>query len=243
MKTKGKLFIFLFLFLFILFFFYQSNRPQKENFEEIQTTLLQFLDASKVSQLINYEVEFQGKTSLHFDSSFISDKILTEALFLSNITSQDHYDAKKVEQYFQKNFHLTLKHHDIICEVDGKTLYHYDKEKKIYQFTGTHLHGNTSGAIPFYRKVYTMKKKKDSYLLLTTELYQEENFIYADPQKKVKLEEYSSFIDSNQQINASKIIEEYNASYEKKKDSYPKMQYTFQKEKDTFYLTDYQILD
>ncbi len=226
----------------------KNQEIQEENLNTVAEKLVTVIEDSNVWRMIAIK---QDVKRLDFNRDFIDNDILTAAIYAVgnclNNRSCSSLPASTLDNYFKTNFGISnIDYKTIICPIDKKPIYKYNNLTQEYIFTGDHPHdGLAKGSQPIYIKINNIENDKNNYILTTTEIYnnmRDNEFISADQTGKVKIADYSDYINDEGNININKLITDYENDFGNQSFNYPKYKYTFKKVRGEYYLTKYEII-
>ncbi len=219
-----------------------KTKEQKENLDEVADILMNNLEKSHAWEFIATK---DNPNNIVFDKNMIDDNVLATAI--GSVWSTDSSSAKisDLNNLFKVYNIENLNYKDISCFNNDGILYKYDDLAKEYKLNENHPgHGLPTIPVPSYVKKNNIEKQNDEYILTVTTIYSENpvdfEFISADPKGTIKIADFDSYMLEDGSIDTKKLISDYENTFEDKKATYPKYKYTFQKDKDNYYLTKYE---
>ncbi len=216
---------------------------QKEDFSNISSTLLNIIDNYKIDILDLYG------TDIVISTIPTNEQLNAMKYSLSqNGTSEIPSIPKSiVDDYFKTVYNVTPSQYpDIICKVDNKTIYSYDKDKQEYVTANEHSH-NEYLIEALSKTVTNIIKENNTYIVDVAKIYEgniEDASIgqfYSDGTYKNVLKDYEQFFDG-ENYDETGAINYFNNNKDKAKNFKPQYRYTFKKTGDNYYITKYQVI-
>ena len=236
-----------------------KKEPEKkeeiaENLEEISDRLIEKID--------KYYVDYFD-SSENVDFTKIKNEDLIDGAYHYSVSSNQTFNKSLVDDYYSNLFNIKLDNYpDLECFAKDGLLYSYNKEKEEYEeqcgnYEGIcHGHGGLGYHKPLIIEKEDIEKEDDNYIITTTKVFglnerDSDGYFYSDSSYQSKIEKLSQFVDNakneygtieQNKINMDEIKKYYKDNYLEFKNQKPFYKYTFKKENNDYYLTQFEII-
>ena len=230
-------------------------QPKKEeNLDEISNKLIEKID--------KYYIDYYDNLN-NIDFTKIKSEDLIDGAYHYSISSNQIFTKSLVDEYYENLFNIKLNDYpDVECFAGDGLLYSYDKVKEEYKEECginegiCHGHGGIGYHKPLIIEKQNIEKNDNEYVLTTTKVFglderDSDGYFYSDSTYQNKLEKLSTFIDNvkneygaieQNKINTEEINNYYKDNYQEFKNIKPYYKYTFEKENNDYYLTQFEII-
>ena len=231
-----------------------TQPKQEENLEEISNKLIEKID--------KYYLDYYDNLD-NIDYTKIKKEDLIDGAYHYSISSNQPFTKTLVDEYYQNLFNIKLNDYpDLECFAKDGLLYSYDKVKEEYQEECginegiCHGHGAVGYHKPLIIEKQNIEKNNNQYIITTTKVFglderDSDGYFYSDSTYQNKLEKLSTFIDKakneyggieQSKINIEEIKKYYKDNYQDFNNIKPYYKYTFEKENNDYYLTQFEII-
>lgn len=231
-----------------------SQQKKEENLEEISDKLIEKID--------KYYLDYYDNLN-NLDFTKLKKEDLIDGAYHYSISSNQIFTKSLVDEYYQSLFNIKLNDYpDVECFAGDGLLYSYDKEKKEYKEECginegiCHGHGAVGYHKPLIIEKQNIEKNNNQYIITTTKVFglderDSDGYLYSDSSYQNKIEKLNTFIDNakneygaieHNKINTEEINNYYKDNYQEFKNIKPYYKYTFEKENNDYYLTQFEII-
>ena len=227
----------------------KTKEEKKEKIDEVIDENLDEIGKILLGKINKYSPDqFDVYGDITFDENLSNEQLIAMLYYFWYDKQQDIIDNEDIDNYFKDLYNVKLSEYpDIICPNDNIPLVKYNSNLNIYNQNPEHLGHGSDYVKPIYRKINSIEKKDDNYILSLNKLYSGsilsgENGIYTDALEENKITSFDKFYNNYGQLNVSELINYYDNNYDSFKNLKPQYKYTFKKSENDYYLSKYEII-